>query len=132
MSAPTLSENVWRSLLAVRVTDPRAIGVAYAGRRGLGLVWNDRGALTSARPWPKSPPRDAPEAVFATTTLPFAVLGAAPNTDPTSELVAWGGALQLPVVGRHNVGKPLLSPPVGGVFTALDAAATTLRQVFLG
>ncbi|HET6938092.1 MAG TPA: hypothetical protein VFI19_05795 [Nocardioides sp.] len=82
---------------------------------------------TSAHTWLKMPSCDDPEPVFAATTLPCVVLGGVPHPDPAEDLASWGRALTQPAVRGLVVGRALLYPPDGEVYTAVDAAAAVLR-----
>jgi hypothetical protein len=82
---------------------------------------------TSAYTWLKMPSCDDPEIVFGATTLPCVVLGGAPGPDPAADLASWGRTLRQPVVRGLVVGRTLLYPPDGDVWSAVDAAARLLR-----
>jgi DhnA family fructose-bisphosphate aldolase class Ia len=82
---------------------------------------------TSAYTWLKMPSCDAPEQVFAATTLPCVVLGGVPDPDPAKDLESWGRALTQPSVRGLVVGRALLYPPDGDVAGAVGAAAKVLR-----
>jgi hypothetical protein len=82
---------------------------------------------TSAHTWLKMPSCDDPQAVFAATTLPCVVLGGVPGPDPQRDLDSWGRALRQPTVRGLVVGRALLYPPDGDVYSAVDAAATVLH-----
>jgi hypothetical protein len=87
---------------------------------------------TSAYTWLKLPACDDPEAVLGATTLPCVVLGGVPSPDPGADLLGWGSNLRIPTARGLVVGRALLYPPDGDVFTAVDAAARLLRQVSSG
>jgi hypothetical protein len=82
---------------------------------------------TSAYTWLKMPSCEDPEVVFGATTLPCVVLGGAPGPDPAADLASWGRTLRHPVVRGLVVGRTLLYPPDGDVWSAVDAAARLLR-----
>ena len=82
---------------------------------------------TSAHTWLKLPACDEPETVLGATTLPCVVLGGVPSADPAADLVAWGRSLRVPTSRGLVVGRALLYPPDGDVYTAVDAAAKLLR-----
>ncbi len=82
---------------------------------------------TSAYTWLKMPSCDDPEIVFGATTLPCVVLGGAPGPDPAADVASWGRTLRQPVVRGLVVGRTLLYPPDGDVWSAVDAAARLLR-----
>jgi hypothetical protein len=82
---------------------------------------------TSAYTWLKLPACDDPDTVLSATTLPCVVLGGVPGPDPAADLHSWGRSLQLPMARGLVVGRALLYPPDGDVFTAVDAAARLLR-----
>lgn len=82
---------------------------------------------TSARTWLKMPACAEPKIVFAATTLPCLVLGGTPSGDPAQDLRSWGQALTQPTVRGLVVGRALLYPADGEVYSAVGAAATVLR-----
>ncbi len=84
--------------------------------------------VTSARTWIKLPACDDPAVVLGSTTLPCVVLGGVPGPDPAADLVKWGRTLTQPTARGLVVGRTLLYPPDGDVFTAVDAAARLLRE----
>jgi hypothetical protein len=84
--------------------------------------------VTSAYTWLKLPACDDPATVLGATTLPCVVLGGVPGPDPASDLIAWGRTLTQPTARGLVVGRALLYPPDGNVFTAVDAAARLLRD----
>jgi hypothetical protein len=84
--------------------------------------------VTSAYTWLKLPACDDPATVLGATTLPCVVLGGVPGPDPASDLVKWGRTLTQPTARGLVVGRALLYPPDGDVFTAVDAAARLLRD----
>jgi hypothetical protein len=84
---------------------------------------------TSAHTWLKLPAADDPEVVLGATTLPCVVLGGVPSSDPAADLNSWGRSLQVPTCRGLVVGRALLYPPDGDVYTAVDAAAKLLRAV---
>jgi len=84
---------------------------------------------TSAHTWLKLPACDDPEIVLGATTLPCVVLGGVPSADPAADLNSWGRSLQIPTARGLVVGRALLYPPDGDVYTAVDAAAKLLRTV---
>jgi len=82
---------------------------------------------TSAHTWLKMPSCEEPEAVFGSTTLPCVVLGGVPGPDPAADLASWGRTLVQPTVRGLVVGRALLYPPDGDVYSAVHAAAKVLR-----
>jgi hypothetical protein len=84
---------------------------------------------TSAHTWLKLPACDAPEVVFGATTLPCVVLGGVPEADPLRALESWRPTLTHPAVRGLVVGRTLLYPPDGDVWSAVDAAARMIRAV---
>jgi hypothetical protein len=84
--------------------------------------------VSSAYTWLKLPACDDPAAVLGSTTLPCVVLGGVPGPDPAADLVQWGRTLTQPTARGLVVGRTLLYPPDGDVFTAVDAAARLLRD----
>jgi hypothetical protein len=82
---------------------------------------------TSAHTWLKLPACDDPETVLGATTLPCVVLGGVPSSDPAADLDSWGRSLRVGSARGLVVGRALLYPPDGDVFTAVDAAAKLLR-----
>ena len=101
------------------LTDLASLSRAVTIASGLGT--------TSAHTWLKMPSCDAPEPVFAATTLPCVVLGGVPHHDPAEDLASWGRALIQPAVRGLVVGRALLYPADGEVYAAVDAAAAVLR-----
>ncbi|MGW0477672.1 Cgl0159 family (beta/alpha)8-fold protein [Nonomuraea sp. NPDC003214] len=93
----------------------RAISVAQA----LGV--------TSAYTWLKIPAVAEMERVMAATTLPALLLGGDPP-DVAAAYADWGRALLLPGVRGLVVGRALLYPPDDDVATAVDGAATLVRE----
>jgi hypothetical protein len=85
---------------------------------------------SSAYTWLKLPSCDDPEIVFAATTLPCVILGGAPGPDLVADQASWSRTLREPAVRGLVVGRSLLYPPDGDVFTAVDAAARMLRQAY--
>lgn len=83
---------------------------------------------TSAYTWLKLPACEEPDVVLGATTLPCVVLGGVPDPDPAAALAAWGRTLRQPVVRGLVVGRSLLYPPDGDVWSAVDAAARLLRD----
>lgn len=45
MNTPTISDELWRDLLATRAADPGAVARSYAARKRPGRILNDRGTL---------------------------------------------------------------------------------------
>jgi hypothetical protein len=82
---------------------------------------------TSAHTWLKLPACDDPDTVLGATTLPCVVLGGKPGPDPAADLESWGRSLKMPTARGLVVGRALLYPPDGDVFSAVDAAARLLR-----
>jgi hypothetical protein len=82
---------------------------------------------TSAHTWLKVPACDEPEVVFSATTLPCVVLGGVPGPDPKADLESWGRTLLQPTIRGLVVGRALLYPPDGDVYSAVDSAARVLR-----
>ncbi|MEO3875099.1 deoxyribose-phosphate aldolase [Nonomuraea sp. B12E4] len=93
----------------------RAISVAQA----LGV--------TSAYTWLKIPAVAEMERVMAATTLPALLLGGDPP-DIDAAFADWHRALCLPGVRGLVVGRALLYPPDDDVATAVDGAATLVRE----
>jgi hypothetical protein len=88
--------------------------------------------VTSAHTWLKLPACDDPAVVLGATTAPCVVLGGVPGPDPAADLVTWGRTLRQPTARGLVVGRALLYPPDGDVFTAVDAAARLLRDAVAG
>lgn len=84
--------------------------------------------VTSAYTWLKLPACDEPEVVLAATTLPCVILGGVPGPDPAVDLVSWGRSLGVPTCRGLVVGRSLLYPPDGDVYSAVDAAANVLAK----
>jgi hypothetical protein len=84
--------------------------------------------VTSAYTWLKLPSCDEPELVLGATTLPCVVLGGEPGPDPVAERRSWERTLAIPAARGLVVGRALLYPPDGDVFTAVDAAARLLTM----
>lgn len=83
---------------------------------------------TSAYTWLKLPACDDPDIVFGATTLPCVVLGGVPDPDPARALASWRPTLAHPAVRGLVVGRTLLYPPDGDVWSAVDSAAQVLAQ----
>jgi hypothetical protein len=88
--------------------------------------------ITSAHTWLKLPACEQPELVLGATTLPCVVLGGVPSDNPAADLIAWGQSLRVPTARGLVVGRALLYPPDGDVYTAVDAAAQLLRAAASG
>jgi hypothetical protein len=82
---------------------------------------------TSAHTWLKLAACDEPEIVLGATTLPCVVLGGVASSDPAADLDSWGRSLRVPTARGLVVGRALLYPSDGDVYTAVDAAARLLR-----
>ncbi|MEV0582453.1 deoxyribose-phosphate aldolase [Nonomuraea sp. NPDC050310] len=85
---------------------------------------------TSAYTWLKIPALPEMERVMAATTLPALLLGGDPSSLEAA-LDTWGKALRLPGVRGLVVGRALLYPPDDDVVSAVDAAATLVRETAL-
>ncbi|WP_113700157.1 Cgl0159 family (beta/alpha)8-fold protein, partial [Nonomuraea lactucae] len=83
--------------------------------------------VTSAYTWLKIPAVAEMERVMAATTLPSLLLGGDPP-DIDAAFADWGRALRLPGVRGLVVGRALLYPADDDVATAVDGAATLVRE----
>ncbi|MEU8403353.1 deoxyribose-phosphate aldolase [Nonomuraea sp. NPDC048892] len=83
--------------------------------------------VTSAYTWLKIPAVAEMERVMAATTLPALLLGGDPP-DIDAAYADWHRALSLPGVRGLVVGRALLYPPDDDVATAVDGAATLVRE----
>lgn len=82
----------------------------------------------SARTWMKLPVVRDMDRVMASTTLPTVLLGGEPNGRTDEVLESWRSALELPGVQGLTVGRTLLYPDDGDVASAVDTAASLLRD----
>ncbi|MFT4042761.1 MAG: deoxyribose-phosphate aldolase [Gordonia sp. (in: high G+C Gram-positive bacteria)] len=82
---------------------------------------------SSAYSWLKIPVVDDMERVMAATTLPSLLLGGDPGGDPAAVYASWSKALALPGVHGLVVGRTLLYPRDGDVYSAVDTAATLVH-----